>query len=43
MQYNAQAIEQKWRKRWEENPINEIEYRRQKTLLLLRYVPISIR
>ena len=23
MQYNAQAIEQKWRKRWEENPINE--------------------
>lgn len=23
MQYNAQAIEQKWRKRWEENPVNE--------------------
>lgn len=23
MQYNPQEIEQKWRKRWEENPINE--------------------
>ena len=40
--YNHRAVEQKWRKIWEEHPVN-VNDGKKAEILLSGYVPVSVR